>query len=196
MAKAKATELAREAVARSNEVVADAESHAEAVRVALASARNGREARLREVIEGGAVIEKPSSTSQARFALDDAEAELEIARKVLATTAASLGFAIDAQQWAQRKVEAAATHVFAGALDGLLARAEELQAALEAKLAEVDFVATLLPFGSADRARLALTRPWLPPGASPPDRSQHPAVAAWREARAALCRDAGAPLPA
>jgi hypothetical protein len=84
-AKAKATELARSAVAKSNDLVSDAERHAEAVKIALSSARDGREARLRQAVEGGTVIEKPASTREQRFAELDAADELEIARKVLST---------------------------------------------------------------------------------------------------------------
>jgi hypothetical protein len=106
-AKARATELASEAVERSNELVAEAERHAEAVRIALSNARDGREASLRQAVEGGGVIEKPPPSSQARFALDDAAAELEIARKVLASSTASFEFAHDAQRWAQRRLKLA-----------------------------------------------------------------------------------------
>jgi hypothetical protein len=105
-AKAKATELAREAVERSNQLVADAERHAEAVKIALAAARDGREARLQEAIEGGAVIEKPTSTREQRFAELDAADELSAAKSVLTNCMASLAFAVDAQGWAQRRVEA------------------------------------------------------------------------------------------
>jgi hypothetical protein len=62
-AKARATELASEAVERSNELVAEAERHAEAVRIALSSARDGREASLRQAVECGGVIEKPPPSS-------------------------------------------------------------------------------------------------------------------------------------
>jgi hypothetical protein len=191
-AKAKATELAREAVERSNELVADAERHEEAVKSALSCARDGREARLREAIESGSVIEKPLPSSQARFALDDAAAELEIARKVLATSTASLGFALDAQQWAQRKVEAAAAPVLAGEIDRLIAEAVSLQAALDDKHATLLWLRGVLPPVEQHlRLNFALPPP-TPPGVKPRD---YRPPAEWVAARGALLQDADAPLP-
>jgi hypothetical protein len=191
-AKAKATELAREAVERSNELVADAERHEEAVKIALSSARDGREARLREAVESGSVIEKPPPSSQARFALDDAAAELEIARRVLATSTASLAFAVDAQQWAQRKVEATAAPVLAGEIDRLIVEAVSLQAALDAKHATLLWLrAVLPPVEQHLRLNFALPPP-TPPGVRARD---YPPPPEWIAAREALLQDADAPLP-
>jgi hypothetical protein len=193
-AKAKATALAREAVERSKELVADAEQHAEAVKIALSSARDGREARLREAIEGGAVIENPASTSQARFALDDAEDELEIARKVMATSAASLGFAIDALQWAQRKVEAAVTPVLTAEIGRLLDEATKLREQFDAKCATLIWLRnTCLAPGGEQRQRINSILPPPPgPGVVGPD--YRPPVE-WVAAREALLQRADAPLP-
>jgi hypothetical protein len=119
-AKARATELAREAVAGSNDLVAEAERHAEAVKIALSSARDGREARMREAIEGGGGVEKPVSTREQRFAEIDAADELAAAKSVLANCVASLGFAADAEQWARRKVEAAVTPILTAEVERLL----------------------------------------------------------------------------
>jgi hypothetical protein len=80
-------------------------------------------------------------------------------------------------------------------VDRLIAEAAELHAAHEAKLAAIDFLNFHLPPGAPERMRIALTRPPLPPRVLPPDRSQHSAVAAWRDAREALTRDANAALP-
>jgi hypothetical protein len=143
----------RRTYARSNDLVADAESHAEAVRSALASARDGREARLRQAVEGGDVIERPPSTSQARFALDDAEAELEIARKVLATTAASLGFAIDAQAWAQRKVEAAGTPILTAEIDRVVIETTRLSDEIHRKHEVLIWLRSLLLPDGDERLR-------------------------------------------
>jgi hypothetical protein len=191
-AKAKATELAREAVERSNELVADAERHEDAVKIALTSAREGREARLREAVESGSVIEKPPPSSQARFALDDAAAELEIARKVLATSTASLAFAVDAQQWAQRKVEAAAAPVLAGEIDRLIVEAVSLQAALDDKHATLLWLRGVLPpVEEYQRIGRALPPP-PPPGVKARD---YRPPAEWVAAREALLVDADALLP-
>jgi len=95
----------------------------------------------------------------------------------------------------ERRVEAAALPVLAGAVDQLLAEAASIREMLEAKLAEIDFVSGLLPPGSAEKRRIALSRPGLPPGVVPPDRSQHPALGAWVAAREALTRDPDAALP-
>jgi hypothetical protein len=192
-AKAKATKLAREAVERADELVAEAERHAEAVKSALSSARDGREARLREAIEGGGVIEKPAPSSQARFALDDASDELEIARKVLATSTASLAFAVDAQQWAQRKVEAAVTPILAAEVGRLLDEATKLRDQLDGKYATLIWLRNLLPPGGDVRQRIAFALPPPPPpGVLGPD---YQPPGAWIAAREALTRDAGAELP-
>jgi hypothetical protein len=182
-AKARAIELAREAVARSNDLVADAERHAEAVKIALSSARDGREARLRKAIEGGAVIEKAPSTREQRFAELDAADELAAAKSVLTNCMASLAFASDAEQWAQRKVEAAAVPVLAGETDRLIAEAESHQAALDAKHATLLWLHRLLPPGDAEQRKLgfALPRP-PPPGVKARDYRTPPEWAAAREA--------------
>jgi hypothetical protein len=191
-AKAKATELAREAVERSNELVADAERHEEAVKIALSSARDGREARLREAVESGSVIEKPPPSSPARFALDDAAAELEIARRVLATSTASLAFAIDAQPWAQRKVEACVTPILVGEIDRLIAEAVSHQAALDAKHATLLWLRHVLPpVEQHMRLNFALPPP-TPPGVRARD---YPPPSEWVAARQQLLKNADAPLP-
>jgi hypothetical protein len=193
-AKAKATALAREAVEKANELVAEAERHAEAVKSALSSARDGREARLREAIEGGAVIEKPASTSQARFALDDAEDELEIARKVLATSAASLAFAIDAQRWAQHKVEAAVTPILTAETGRLLDEAAKLREQFDAKCATLIWLRdTCLAPGGDERQRInSMLPPSPPPGVAGPE---YRPPADWIAAREALLADPDARLP-
>jgi hypothetical protein len=193
-AKAKATKLAREAVERADELVAEAERHAEAVKSALSSARDGREARLREAIEGGGVIEKPAPSSQARFALDDASDELEIARKVLATSTASLAFAVDAQQWAQRKVEAAVTPILTAEVGRLLDEATKLREQFDAKCATLIWLRnTCLAPGGDDRQRInAILPPPSPPGV--PEVDYRP-PADWIAAKAALLVDADTPLP-
>jgi hypothetical protein len=193
-AKAKATVLAREAVERANALVAEAERHAEAVKSALSSARDGREARLREAIEGGAVIEKPASTSQARFALDDASDELEIARKVLTSSAASLSFAIAAQQWAERKVEAAVTPILTAEVGRLLDEATKLREQFDAKCATLIWLRnTCLAPGGDDRQRInAMLPPPSPPGVR---EVEYRPPTEWIAAREALLQSADAPLP-
>jgi hypothetical protein len=192
-AKAKATELAREAVERSNELVADAERHEEAVKIALSSARDGREARLREAIESGSVIEKPPSSSQARFALDDAAAELEIARKVLATSTASLGFALDAQRWAERKAETCVAPILTAEVDRLLVDVARLSDELHGKREVLLWLRSQLLPGGDERMRINAV---LPPPAAPGVReTDYRTPAEWIAAREALLHDANAPLP-
>jgi hypothetical protein len=103
--------------------------------------------------------------------------------------------AVDDASRAQKRVEIAAGPIITGEIDRVLAEAAEAHAAFEAKMAVVDHLTNLMTLGSPERARMALMRPPLPPGVSPPDRSKHPAVAAWREAHAALMVDPDAPLP-
>jgi hypothetical protein len=125
--------------------VAEAERHAEAVKIALSNARDGREARLRQAIEGGAVIEKAPSTRDQRFAELDAADELAAAKSVLTNCMASLTSAANDLQWAQRKVEAAAAPVLAGEIDRLIVEAASLQAALDAKHATLLWLRAVLP---------------------------------------------------
>jgi hypothetical protein len=191
-AKAKATELAREAVERSNELVAEAERHAEAVKIALSNARDGREARLRQAIEGGTAIEKVPSTREQRFAELDAADELAAAKSVLTNCMASLTFAANDLQWAQRKVEAAAAPVLAGEIDRLIAEAVSHQAALDAKHATLLWLRGVLPPDEQHlRLNFALPPP-TPPGVKPRD---YRPPAEWVAAREALLQDADAPLP-
>jgi hypothetical protein len=193
-AKGRATELAREAVERSNELVADAERHEEAVKIALSSARDGREARLREAIESGSVIEKPPSSSQARFALDDAAAELEIARKVLATSTASLGFVLDAQRWAERKVEACVAPILAAEVDRVLVETTRLSDELHGKHEVLIWLRSQLPPGGDERMRInSILPPPAPPGVRETD---YRTPEDWVAAREALSKNADAPFPA
>jgi len=74
---------------------------AEAVKSALASARDGREVRLREAVEGGALIERAVSTREQRFAERDAADEEATARRMLASCKESAEAASEAEQWAQ-----------------------------------------------------------------------------------------------
>jgi hypothetical protein len=89
-AELRAVDQAKAACGRADGLVEDAERHADAVAIALASARDGREARLREAIQGGDVIEAATSRREARFAEIDAADELEAARKVLTSCMAAL----------------------------------------------------------------------------------------------------------
>jgi hypothetical protein len=187
---------ARAALDRATGLVEDAQSHSEAVKAALATARDGRASRLRQAAQGGDVIEVATSSREARFAEIDAADELAAARDVLTGCQANADDAEDGANRALKRVEAAALPVLTGEVNRVLAEAAELHAAYEAKMAAVDFLTLLLPFGSPERVKITLMRPTLPPGVSPPDRSQHPAVAAWREARQQLLKSADAPLPA
>jgi hypothetical protein len=186
---------ARVALDRANDLVEAASTHAEAVQIALSSARDGREKRLRQAVEGGDVIEAAVSRREARFAEIDAADELETARKVSIGCRSALAEAEADADRAQRRVEAASLPVLAGEVDRLLAEAAAIHETLEAKLAAVDFVNAFLIPGSPERTRIALTRPPLPPGVMPADRRGHPALAAWREARQQLFVNADAALP-
>jgi hypothetical protein len=191
-AKARAIEAAREAVARSNDLVADAERHEQAVKIALSSARDGREARLREAIEGGAVIEKAPSTREQRFAELDAADELAAAKSVLTNCTAALGFAATDLQWAQRKVEAATAAVLAGEVERLLSETASLREQLDGKYAVMLWLRDLLPPGDERQKIARALPPPPPPGVLGPD---YQAPSAWVEAREALMRDADVRLP-
>jgi hypothetical protein len=192
-AKAKATALAREALERSNELVVEAERHADVVRIALASAQ-GREPSLRQAVEGGGVIEKPASTREQRFAEIDAADEIELARKVLTNCTASLAFAVDAQQWAQRKVDACVTPILAAEVDRVIVETARLNDELHKKHEVLIWLRSQLPAGDDQRKRIGFL---LPPPAAPGVREmEYRTPSAWVAAREALMVDAGAPLPA
>jgi hypothetical protein len=158
------------------------------------SARDGREARLREAIESGSVIEKPPSSSQARFALDDAAAELEIARKVLATSTASLGFVLDAQRWAERKVEACVAPILAAEVDRVLVETTRLSDELHGKHEVLIWLRSQLPPGGDERMRInSILPPPAPPGVRETD---YRTPEDWVAAREALSKNADAPFPA
>jgi hypothetical protein len=192
-AKAKATELAREAVAKANALVSDAEHHAEAVKIALASARDGREARLREAVEGGGVIEKPTSTREQRFAELDALDELAAAKSVLANCVTSLGFAADAEQWSERKVEACITPILTAEVERLLGETTRLSDELHRKHEILIWLRSLLPPGDDQRKRIGFLLP--PPAAPGVKETDFRAPENWVAAREALMRDAEAALP-
>jgi hypothetical protein len=136
------------------------------------------------------------SAREARAAAEDAADEIENAKSVLVNCTASLAEAKDTEQWAKLRVERAVAPVLTSKIDKLLAEAEELHAALEAKLAAIDFLTFHLPPGATQNTRIAPARGGaLTPGVMPPDRSQHSAAATWVAAHAALMRDATAPLP-
>jgi hypothetical protein len=113
-AKADAVVRAKASAARANEMVAEAERHAETVKAVLASVRTGHEARLRQAAEGGGVAGAAISSREARFAEIDATDELEAARKVLLDCMSALAEAEEDARRARARVEAAAGAVLAG----------------------------------------------------------------------------------
>jgi hypothetical protein len=187
-----ALDRAKAAVARANGLVADAERHSEAVKIALASARDGREARLRQAIQGDDVIEAAVSRREARFAEIDAADELEAARKVLVDCMAALADADEDVHRAQGRVESAVAPILAGEVDRLIAEAQAHQAALDGKHATLIWSRGVLPPGEQhQRINFALPPP-TPPGVR--GRDYRP-PSAWVAAREALMVDADAPLP-
>jgi hypothetical protein len=194
-AKARATALAGEAIGRAAAQVEEATRHADAVKIALASARDGREARLREAVEGGAVIEKAVSTREQRFAELDAADEEAAARRVLASCKESAEAAAEAENWAQRKTEAAVLPVLASEIGRLLDEATKLREQLDAKFATLIWLRnTCLAPGGDERLRInSLLPPPPPPGVVVPDYRE---PTEWIAAREALLVDPDAPLPA
>jgi hypothetical protein len=193
--RARQAQAARESVARANDLVEQAQAKHEMAKASLSASRNDLVARALAVASSGAAAGPPISARQARQELADADDALEAAQAALTACRASLGDCEGEVRRAKDRVEAATAPILAGEVDRLLAEATELAVALEAKQAALDFLNLNIPSGSPARQQIALTRPPLPPGVRPPDRSQHPVSAAWREAREALCKDAGAPLP-
>jgi hypothetical protein len=188
-AKADAVVRAKASAARVNEMVAEAERHAATVKAALASVRNGHEARLRQEVEGGGGVGAALSSREARFAELDAADELEAARKVLTDCMSSLADAEEDARRARARVEAAVAPVLGGFLGQLLDDAEALQASLTAKVAALAFVTSVVGTGGPEEGvRIARVMPRQTPGVQVPDFRSHPAFAAWREASEALQR--------
>lgn len=183
--------VARASVERAETLVAEAEAHAKAVTIALASARNGHAARLRAAAEGG-VIEAPASTREARFAELDAAEELEAARSVLAECNASAADADDDARRAQRRVEAAVAPILAGEIDRLIAEAEGLRAQLDGKYSVLTWLRSFALPGSEESQKIGFAVPPPPPGVRAPD-CQPPAE--WVAARSTLLVDPTAALP-
>jgi hypothetical protein len=192
-AKAKATELAREAVARSNELVADAERHEEAVKIALAKARDGREASLRQAIAGGGVIEKPVSTREQRFAELDAADELVAAKSVLTNCVSALTSAVDAERWAQRKVDACITPIVTADVGRLLAETTRLKDELHGKYEVLLWMRGLLSPGDEQRKQIGFILP--PPAAPGVKETDFRTPEKWLSALEALSQSADAKLP-
>jgi hypothetical protein len=156
-------------------------------------APDSREARLREAIESGSVIEKPASTREQRFAELDAADELAAAKSVLTNCMASLAFAVDAEQWAQRKVEAAVTPILTAEVDRLLDETTRLNDELHRKHEVLIWMRNLLLPGNDQRKRIGYA---LPPPAPPGVReTDYRTPEDWVAAREALLVDAGAELP-
>jgi hypothetical protein len=187
-----ALERAKAAVERANGLVGDAERHSEAVKIALASARDGREARLREAVQGGDVIEAAVSRREARFAEIDAADELEAARKVLVDCMAALADADEDVRRAKDRVESAVAPILAAEIERVIAEAESLQAALDAKRSTLIWLRGVLPPGEMHQRITRALPPPAPPGVRPPD--YRPSTE-WIAAREALLQDADAPLP-
>jgi hypothetical protein len=187
--------LAGEAVASASDLVEQASARHELAKATLSATRSDLVARALATASTGSAAGPPLSARQARTELADADDAIEAATAALTACTASLSDCEDDARRAGSRVEAASVTVLAGEVDRLLAEAAAINDTLEAKLAAIDFVTSLMPFGSPERQRIALTRPTLPPGVEPPDRRGHPAVAAWREAQAALQKSADAPLP-
>jgi multidrug efflux pump subunit AcrA (membrane-fusion protein) len=173
-----------------------AEARYESARANLSRWRSDQVSRMLETATTGAAAPSPEiSARESRAEAADALDALEAAQAAKAATQAALGDAEADLQRAQHRVEAAGLPVIAGEVDRLLAEAAAIRETLEAKLAAIDFVTNIMPFGSSERVRIDLTRAPLPPGVEPPDRSRHPAVVVWREAQTALQKNADAPLP-
>jgi DNA repair exonuclease SbcCD ATPase subunit len=189
----RAVDQAKAASERANGLVEDAERHAEAVKIALASARDGREKRLRQAVEGGDVIEAAVSRREARFAEIDAADELEAARKVLTSCMAALADAQADAGRAQQRVESAAADVLGGQVERLVSEAASLREQLHSKFEELLWIRTQLRFGGeAYRAATAALPPEPPPGVTP---RVFRAPPAWVSAQEALLVSAEASLP-
>jgi hypothetical protein len=135
------------------------------------------------------------STREASQADLDAAEGLLAAKDALATCVAHLKDPEIDLRHAEWHVEQALAPVLAGEADRVLAEAERLKGELDGVRAILAFLQSSLEGGSSLQHRVMFALPSPPPGVLAPDYRLHPALAAWRDAREALMRDADAPLP-
>jgi hypothetical protein len=132
---------------------------------------------------------------EARAADLDASDGLEAAKSALASCTATFKDAESDLRYAQSRVEAAVAPILAAEADRVLAEVERLTDELGSTRAILGFLQGSLEPGSPLQHRVMFALPPTPPGVFAPDCRSHPALAAWRDAREALMRDADAALP-
>ena len=127
---------------------------------------------------------------EARVADLDAADGLEAAKSALASCMAAVKDAESDLRYAHWRVETAVAQVLAAEADRVLAEAARLKDELDGARAILAFLQGSLEPGSPLRHRVMMALPPSPPGVLAPDYRSHPALAAWRDAREALMRDA------
>ena len=162
---------------------------------ALATRRKEGAQRVLEMATTGAAGMPVVSTREASQADLDAAEGLLAAKDALATCVAHLKDPEIDLRHAEWHVEQALAPVLAAEADRVLVEAQRLKDELEGARAILNFLQGSLEAGSPLQHRVMMALPPTPPGVFAPDYRRHPALAAWRDAREALLRDADAALP-
>ncbi len=179
----------RGAADRASEAVWDAQARLDAARAATAEAKD---AQIESFVTGEtALAQRP--VREARAAETDVEDDIAVAREAVAKLKTTIEEQERALGYAERRIENAIGGVMAGAVGGLLAEVEALEAALAAKRAVLfGFICPRLPPEAPEYAKLnmmALSESFVAPNRN------HPALTPWKAAHEALLHDASAALP-
>lgn len=205
-----AIESRRGAIVRATELVEKAERGLEAASAMVADARGRHAQAVAEAAAGGTPPSSPSTMRAARVAEVDAQDEVDAAKSALAQLEGGLPNLQEHAVRAESKVRAAVNAVVASAAKPFLEETRELQAELVAKRAILQFLRhyeandetsddpTLAVILADERkAPLAELHDLIDKflAQNPLTATNEEAVAAWRQAREKLMRDAGAALP-
>jgi hypothetical protein len=188
-------EAAKSAVERASALLEAAEARCEETQAALVGRRSEGAQRVLEAATTGAPGMPDVSMREARVADLDAADALEAAKSALASCMATLKNAEGDLRHEQWRVETAVAPVLAASADRVVAEAARLKDELDGVRAILAFLQRSLEAGSPLQHRVMMALPPSPPGVFAPDYRSHPALAAWRDAREALLRDAAAPMP-
>jgi len=187
---AKRLDAMRRATEAARSAIFDAGARLDAARLA---ADEAKAAQIERFVTGGGTALATRPVREAREAVTDIEGDVAVAREAVAKLQASSAEQERALDFAERRVEVAIGMVMGGAIGGLLADVEALEAALAAKRGVLfGFIYPCLSTDAADYPKLnAMTRSkrFVAPDGN------HPAVAPWRAAYEMLLHDASAALP-
>jgi hypothetical protein len=192
---ARNTDAAKAAVERASALLETASARLSSAVAALVERRKVSAERVLEAVSAGAEVLPDISMREARASDLDAVDAMDAAKAALTACMASRAEAEADLRHAEWRVEKAAAPILAGEADRVLVEVERLKDELNGAHAVLAFLQSSLEPGSPLQHRVMFALPSPPPGVFAPDYRNHPALAAWRDAREALMRDADAALP-